>query len=240
MKNPWFRMYGDFINNPKVQIVTEALRYRYVALLCLHCNGDYENRPNDEIALSLRVTVEEWILTRDEFVRRELLTPDFKIYGWEKKQYISDIKDSTAAIRQKRYRENKRNPRNEAVTSRLPEADTDTEADTERVINKACEEKTEFQKIFEAGCEIFPGLVTANSSPIHQWIASGCDPGLDAIPEIKRQSGKPINAWAYFTNGVMNAQATRTTPAPKGKPNGKPGKFSEQNYHEGTEGFVLP
>ena len=127
MANSWFRMYADFVNNPKVQILTEALRYRYVALLCLHCNKDYENRPDDEIALSLRVTVEEWIFTRDEFVRRELLTPQFKIKGWEIKQYISDLKDKTSAERQKRYREKKRNNRNATVTSRLPETETETE-----------------------------------------------------------------------------------------------------------------
>jgi len=129
MSNPWFRMYADFLSNPKVQILTEALRYRYVALLCLQCNGDYENRPDDEIALSLRVTVDEWISTRAEFVKRELLTPDFKIRGWEIKQYISDIKDPSAAERQKRYRERKRDARNAPVTSRLPEADTDTDTD---------------------------------------------------------------------------------------------------------------
>lgn len=127
MSNPWFRLHTDFLNNPKVQILTEALRYRYVALLCLRCNGDYENRPDDEIALSLRVTVEEWIFARNEFIKRDLLTPEFEIKGWEKRQYISDIKDPTAADRQKRYRDNKRNNRNASVTSRLPEADTDTD-----------------------------------------------------------------------------------------------------------------
>ena len=60
------------------------------------------------------------------------MTKDGKISGWDKRQYISDIKDPTAAERQKRYRKNKRNARNAPVTSRLPESDTDTETDTEK------------------------------------------------------------------------------------------------------------
>ena len=51
--------------------------------------------------------------------------------AWEKRQYISDLKDPTSAQRQKRYRDGKRNDRNATVTSRLPEADTDTDTDTE-------------------------------------------------------------------------------------------------------------
>ncbi len=131
MSNQWFRLYAELINEPKVLVLTEALRWRYVALLCLQCNGMYENRPDDEIALSLRVTVEEWEFTKSEFSKRGLITKDNKINGWEKRQYISDIKDPTSAERQKRYRDNKRNYRNVSVTSRLPEADTDTDTDTD-------------------------------------------------------------------------------------------------------------
>jgi hypothetical protein len=130
MSNSWFRLYGEIVHDPKVIILPEALRWRYVALLCLHCNDQFENRPADEIALSLRVTLEEWSVTLEEFIRRGLVTKTGKIHGWEKRQYISDIKDSTAAERQKRYRERKRNDRNAPVTSRLPESDTDT--DTEK------------------------------------------------------------------------------------------------------------
>lgn len=127
MANPWFRMYSEIIYNPKVQVLTEALRWRYVALLCLHCNGQYENTPSDEIALALRIDESEWLATRDVFIKRRLLDEKGRIAKWESRQYISDLKDPTAAKRQKRYRENKRNERNATVTSRPPESDTDTE-----------------------------------------------------------------------------------------------------------------
>lgn len=131
MSNAWFRLYSEILNDPKVQIMPEALRWRYVALLCLHCNDNYENRPDDEIAFALRVTRDEFVTARDEFIKRGLISEkSYKINGWEKRQFISDLKDPTAAERQKRYRERKRTDRNEAVTSRPPEqkqSRTDTE-----------------------------------------------------------------------------------------------------------------
>lgn len=121
MANSWFRLYSEFAHDSKIQVLTETLQRRYVMLLCLMCSEQYENRPNDEIALSLRVTLEEWEFTKNEFIKRGLLHDDGKINGWEKRQYISDLKDPTAAERQKRYRDNKRNNSNDTVTLRLPE-----------------------------------------------------------------------------------------------------------------------
>lgn len=141
MANQWFRMYSEIIYNPKVQVLPEALRWRYVALLCLHCNGQYENTPSDEIALALRIDEAEWIETREAFIKRRLIDENGRIAKWESRQYISDLKDPTAAERQKRYRDNKRNERNATVTSRLPESDTDTDISTTDVVDKATAKK---------------------------------------------------------------------------------------------------
>lgn len=107
----------------------EEMRWRYIAVLCLHSNGQLVGYPDDEIALALRVTVEEWQKTKKVLQSRGLIDKDNKPHGWEKRQYISDLKDPTAAERQRRYRKN----RNATVTSRLPEQNrteqsiTDTE-----------------------------------------------------------------------------------------------------------------
>lgn len=129
MANPWFRMYSEIVYNPKVQVLTEALRWRYVALLCIHCNGQYEATPSDEIALALRIDEDEWLKTRDIFIKRRLLAEDGSIENWDSRQYISDLKDPTAAERQQKYRDKKKREkeRNATVTSRSPESDTDTD-----------------------------------------------------------------------------------------------------------------
>lgn len=129
MNNPWFRMYSETAFDPKVQVLTEALQRRYVMALCLHCDGKLVNAPDDEIALALRITVEDWIETKNILIKRELFLDNLEPKGWKKRQYISDIKDPTAAERQKKYRERKRNA---TITSRPPEADTDTDTDTEK------------------------------------------------------------------------------------------------------------
>lgn len=75
---------------------------------------------------------------------------------------------------------------------------------------------SDFQQVFDAGCELFPRLVTSNASMIHGWLRAGCDVGLDILPEIRRlhAAGKDIGAWSYFTEGVMRAKASReATPA---------------------------
>ena len=72
----WLRLYTDFATNPKIQVVTEALRYRYVALLCMQCAEMYESAPDDEVALYLRISVDEWLETKKIFIERRLLNAD--------------------------------------------------------------------------------------------------------------------------------------------------------------------
>lgn len=92
-------------------------------------------------------------------------------------------------------------------------------------------QKTDFQRVYDFGSAVFPSLAVANTSPIHQWIAEGCDVDLDIIPEIKRQADnrKPIRAWSYFTGGIADAKATRLQPMPEGKTNGKPTRNHRQD-----------
>lgn len=100
-----------------------------------------------------------------------------------------------------------------------PEAEAEAEAEDAALPARA-RDPTAFQKIYEAGCAVFPNLATANTSSIRQWIAAGCDADLDAVPEIQRlaAAGRSVKAWAYFTDPIMNAKATREAPPPKGKP----------------------
>jgi len=109
-------------------------------------------------------------------------------------------------------------------SGQTPVQDLDTELDTDTVLLSA----GAFEKIYTAGSAVFPNLAVANTSSIHQWIAAGCDPDLDAVPEIKRHAGKQIKSWSYFTGVIMDAKATRTTPPPEGKPHATSGRHYAQ------------
>lgn len=81
---------------------------------------------------------------------------------------------------------------------------------------------TPFQRVYDAGVAVLPQLASASTSAIHSWIADGCDPDLDIIPEIQRIAReKPtIRGWRFFTGAITDAKATRTTPLPQGTAHG--------------------
>lgn len=77
---------------------------------------------------------------------------------------------------------------------------------------------TDFQKVFDAGSELFPQLAFKDTSPIRQWLNEGCDPEQDIIPTLKRFAGKDIGAWKYFSRMIADSKATRLAPMPQGQP----------------------
>lgn len=115
------------------------------------------------------------------------------------------------------------------------EAEADKEADKEVRIttqpsNSVSEKKTksDFQKIYETGIAIFPNLAPANTSSIHQWLKAGCDVEKDILPELRRQQGKQIRGWAYFSPAIADAKKTRTEPLQEGRNNGKSNGSAEK------------
>lgn len=237
MANPWFRMYSEFAADPKVQVLTEALQRRYVMVLCLHCNGQYEKAPEDEIALALRITPEEWRETKETLIMRKLLRDDGSIGGWEKRQFISDIKDSTAAARQKRHREKKRNARNDTVTSRPPEADTDTDTEVNLSVTDVTDGKP--SKVTDPDEIIFsygvPLLTTAGTEEKHARSflgglrkTHGDQALVDALRECLR--AKPLQPLEWM--------AAALPPRARGSPAGgkRPTRDSFENIDYGEGG----
>lgn len=150
MANQWFRLYAEFATDPKIQVMSETMQRRYVMALCLRCtgsngsngnsNGSNGNSPlrvtdSNGIACYMRVTVEEWEATKKEFIERGLFDENGDIKNWDKRQYISDLKDRTAAERQRRFRANKKNKNSNARNGRyvtpVLRPDTDTDKDTD-------------------------------------------------------------------------------------------------------------
>lgn len=139
MANQWFRLYSEFATDPKVQALSEVLQRRYIMLLCLKSNGDLdsvtdrnENVTLKIISTALRVTEKELQETKKELIEFGFIDDVWNINSWDKRQYISDLKDPTNKERQQRYRENKRNNDNAKSNGRVtdkkrPDTDTDTD-----------------------------------------------------------------------------------------------------------------
>lgn len=123
----WFRMYGEFAFDPKVQMLSEVDQRRFVMLMCIRCN-DVVTLQDDEVTFHLRISNEEWQTTKAVLLERNLIGADNMPTSWDKRQYKSD--DINQRVKQHRHKEKQRC--NVTVTPPEPETDSDTDTEAEK------------------------------------------------------------------------------------------------------------
>ena len=128
MSNPWFRLYAEFLTDPKVQMMSEQNQRRLIMVLCIRCNGDVTLH-DEEVAFQLRISNEDWQVTKGIFIEKGFIDKANKVLNWDKRQFVSD----SSAERVARHREKKKSACNVTVTP--PDTDTDTDTDTENKTN---------------------------------------------------------------------------------------------------------
>lgn len=128
----WFRMYAEFATDPKVQSMDETFQRRFTMFLCLHCSGEFEQLSDDELACSLRITVDELTRTKEVFRAKGFLDSENRIRNWNKRQYKSD--DVYSRVKKHRDEKKKRQG-NVSVTP--SESDTDTESERKKNPDRA-------------------------------------------------------------------------------------------------------
>jgi hypothetical protein len=111
MANQWFRMYSEFANDAKVQMMSEIDQRRLVMLFCFRCNGDVTLQ-DEEVTFQLRISNEEWSRTKALFIQKGFIDSDNNILNWDKRQFISD----SSAARVARHRDKKKQECNVTVT----------------------------------------------------------------------------------------------------------------------------
>jgi len=114
LSNSWFRLYGEFSNDPKVQMMSEVDQRRLVMLFCMRCNG-HVTLQDKYVTFHMRVTSEQWKETKQRFIELGFIDSDNNILNWDKRQFISD--SSTARVQ--KYRDKMK--RYETVTVTPPE-----------------------------------------------------------------------------------------------------------------------
>jgi hypothetical protein len=117
----WFRMYGEFATDPKVQMMSEADQRRFVMLLCLRCSNGGVTLHETEVAFQLRISNEEWATSKALFVSKGLIDEDCQPTAWDRRQFVSDSSRERVAA----HRAKKKQVRNVTVTP--PDTDTDTD-----------------------------------------------------------------------------------------------------------------
>lgn len=115
---PWFRLYAEMIDDPKIGRLNDAQFRLWIEILCLACKGENGNtlQTIDDINWSLRRNVTE---TLRELLHETLVKLDSEnrvfVTNWEKRQFNSD--NSTDRVR--KYRERKKKDKGN-VTETLP------------------------------------------------------------------------------------------------------------------------
>jgi hypothetical protein len=149
---PWFRMYTDFLNDPKMIGLAFEDQRHFIGVLALKSDGAIDDVA-DDLMLNRIVAQRLWIdhgvilEVKRRLVTAGLIDSYWQPVAWDKRQFVSD-KDSTAAERKRRERAAKA-AKNDVtdesrVTSRVTsrtghgnvtrldtEADTDTETEKE-------------------------------------------------------------------------------------------------------------
>ncbi|MGT2509770.1 hypothetical protein [Cupriavidus basilensis] len=130
---PWFRMYTDFLNDPKLISLAFEDQRHFIGVLALKCAGAIDEDCDPDLLdriVAQRLWIDHSVIreVKKRLVAAGLIGSDWQPANWEKRQFRSD-RDPTAAERQRRHREkNSRNAlRNEDVTP----TDTDTDSDSE-------------------------------------------------------------------------------------------------------------
>ncbi|AXT46378.1 hypothetical protein [Chromobacterium rhizoryzae] len=128
MSNLWFRLYGEFATDPKIQMMNESMQRRFIMLLCMRCSNGDVTLQDCEVAFQLRITDEEWSETKSVFIAKGFIDECNNILHWNKRQYVSD----SSAERVRKHRESKRSTSKRGcnVTVTPPDTDTDTEVTT--------------------------------------------------------------------------------------------------------------
>lgn len=130
----WFRLYGEFATDPKVQMMSEAMQRRLVMLFCLECSNGLETFHVTEratsIAFALRVSDEILAETKVVFLAKGFINDDWTLRNWSTRQYESD--SSTARVKAWRDKKKQQAQQDETLQKRSSNAPEQNRTDTEQ------------------------------------------------------------------------------------------------------------
>lgn len=98
-------MYSEFATDPKVQMLSEINQRRLLMLFCFRCN-EHVTLQDTEVTFLMRISYDDWIVTKELFVERGFIDENNKVLNWDKRQFQSDTsKNRVAAYRERKKKE---------------------------------------------------------------------------------------------------------------------------------------
>ena len=133
MANPWFRLYSEFEDDPKVQMMSEADQRRLVMLFCQRCKE--QRRTDSQQSFKWRVSLDEVARTKAIFIENGFIDENWNVVNWEKRQPLWD----SSAERTRQYRERIK----QSETSQERHSDVDTVTSEQSVTPRGEERRIE-------------------------------------------------------------------------------------------------
>jgi hypothetical protein len=122
---PWFRLYGETVDDAKLRLLAFEDRWHYIAILCCKAQGILDETKPDMldrmVGAKLGLAARELDEARRRLIEVGLISLNWQPSGWERRQYVSD----TSNERVRRHRE-KLKAQSEEEESKS-KTDTDTE-----------------------------------------------------------------------------------------------------------------
>ncbi len=221
----WWRAEDTSIDHPKLLLLSDAMHRAWYTLMCVASANGGALPPVEHIAARLRMKpgqVAAWIT---HLVSAGLFDNDdgiFRPHNWNKRQYKTDVTDTTNAERQKRYRNKHRNGSNgdsNAVTVKRPETETETE-DTIVEARPGASMFTEGSKVLADAFLEALGFDTPLKVPLEfagiswravTWETAGWTADLIAADAKRIGPDKPLT---YYEKVFATSFAKRQAPLP--------------------------
>jgi hypothetical protein len=236
----WWRAHDKSVNNRKLQRLPGELFKAWYNVNCLASGNGGVVPPIEDVAFALRLTEQRAAAVLTQLATAKLLDKDgdnLIPHDWDEHQFKSDKTDPTAPLRQKRYRDKKRNDRNatvtDTVTVKRPEAEA--ESDTEQSRADASAPIDEELKKREAGLRAGIGAhfasrgqkVPENMDRVLLWLTQGYAAGtvLKAVEKVLKR-GKPISTLDYF-DGAIGDEHEKAPPSATPNEQIVSGQFAE-------------
>ncbi len=146
MKLPWFRMYVDFLNDPKIISLAFEDQRHFVGVLALKSDGVFDQKIDPDLLdriVAQRLWIDHGVIqeVKKRLVKAGLIDSNWQPLAWDKRQMKSDG-DSTAAERQRRSRAAKKVARegekgdvtdmSRVTVTNVTGLDTDSDTDLEK------------------------------------------------------------------------------------------------------------
>lgn len=231
--NHWWRAYNEAVNDPKLQLLSDALFRAWFNVMCIASANGGELPALKDVAFTLRIPPAKAAQVLAQLNVAGLLDKtetSFVPHNWNGRQYKTDAVDPTAASRSKRYRDKKRDAsRSQGVTPGVTEKRPET--DTEQIA-VAVDARERRPLIGPEALALAEQLLTLSGhSPafwppawcgapmrVQTWLSQGWQPEI-IVSSVKsvmaKRQGKQVASVQFFENAIAEEHARQAAPLPQ-------------------------